>query len=188
MKAKIVLWLGIILLTVAGCGLGLREAKLVDNGVSQQYMQEKFGKVTYSSVHFCIESEFNDLMRLHKESVIESTWSQEDKEKEFAVLNNMKFEKDRYLVYFFRLRSPALVSAKDVQIAFDDQKSTIIQLTVPMQNKVTIRTQYGSTVSYNYVWLMQLKKPFVVANYPKGTYGVTVTYPNSQKARYELTL
>jgi hypothetical protein len=129
-------------------------------------------------------------IRIYKESVLADTkLSDKEKEQIFADLKEFAFIKNGYLIYFFRLESPALVKQGEFKFTFNDQSGNpMIKKILPMGNKVTstFATQYTSAtyVDYNYVWVMMLNKPLTPANYPAGTYKLSIIVPNGSTALY----
>jgi hypothetical protein len=173
-----------------GCASGGKQATLVNDSVSPQWVKETFGEVTRSELYSPPEWDFNTTIRLTKESVIgNATLSTEEKEQAFAQLKALPWVPDGYLVYFFRLHEPVLVKTKEFKFELADREGkSLIEKIVPFANKVTVIQGSRRLTSYNFGWLLQLSKPLTKANFPAGSYRVTVGFPNGQSRMFELSL
>ncbi len=192
MRSIVICLAFVITSLMAGCaGMALNQGKIVSDQVSKTYIKDTFGVVTYTNLYFSIPWDFNDAIRAYKEGLLsDNSLSEKQKQEKFdEVTKDFGFVENGYLIYFFRLESPALFKAGEFSFTFNDQSgNAMIKKTVPMSNKVTVTSKYGSSISYNYLWMMQLNKPFTRENFPSGKYNVTITYPNGEKLVYELTL
>ncbi|WP_455381081.1 hypothetical protein [Salinispira pacifica] len=185
--SRMLIWC-VVPLVLAGCA-SLNQGKLVDDQVSKDYIEENIGEVTYRNLYFSMREDFESVVRIAKEEILASDkLTDQEKEEQMAAFRNFKFVEQGYLAFFFRLHAPTIVKQDQYQIIFNDRNGDpIIDRILMTSNKVTISSAYGSQVSYNYVWLAKLRKPFTPENYEPGTYNVTVVYPNSQKLVYEVT-
>lgn len=172
--------------------MSLNMATLKKDNVSPEWISMNLGPMTRKFVYVNIEGDFNDTLRIYKESVLQNTaLSGAEKEKVFDNVKHFTFVPSGYVTFFFRLRQPALVKMDEFKVIFNDKNgNSLVDRTIVGVNKVTVTVESkydtSSAVSYNYYWLMKMKKPFTRVNHPEGVYTVQVVYPNGQEQVFEI--
>jgi hypothetical protein len=178
---------------LAGC-YTLQEATLVEDLLTEGFIRNTYGEMSYKNLYFPPESDFQTNIRLYKEEVISNDdLSETEKEERLAAIRDYLYEEDRFLTFFFRLKAPAMVKQDQFDfILKDNSGGSLIEKILMYDNKVTATytSQYGSSssVSYNYVWIMKLRSPFDKDHIEPGAYPATVVFPNGDKLVYELDL
>jgi len=177
-----------LLFILSGCALD--QATLVSNNVSKEYLNDKYGEITYTNLYFTPKYDFDESIRVAREGILSSDrLSNSEKE---TLISQMRpfntYAEKQYLTFFFRLKSPTIVKKGDIMLSFNNMNgNTIIDQILFVPNKVTIEYKGSTSHSYNYAWIVKLKKPFTKENFPDGNYKVIVSYPNGQSTIYKVT-
>jgi len=192
---KIIRILGILILLVLliGCATA-RYGNLVEDGVSEAYIKQNLGEMAYKGVGFLTEENFNTHKRLFREGIVADTkMSDQEKQNAMARMSELTFEEDRYLGFSFGLKEPALVNQREYDFILNDKNGkTVINKVLMYDNKstTTITTKYTheTYIRYNYIWILQLKKPFTKDYYESEVYPFTVVFPNGEQMLYEVEI
>jgi hypothetical protein len=170
----------------------INQAALQKDNVSPDWISSNLGPMSVRMTYVNLQPDFNDTIRIYKESVLQdSSISQTDKEKIFENLKPFTFSPNGYVTFFFRLKQPSLIKPSEFKVIFNDKNGeSLVERTLTGVNKVTttFTSKYDTStdVSYNYYWLMKMKKPFIKANYTDGSYIVRAVYPNGQDQVFEI--
>jgi hypothetical protein len=177
-----------------GACASIDQAELVEDNLSEEYILNTYGEISRKNLYFNPEADFNNNIRLYREAVVESEkLSDTEKEQRLQAISDYRFEERRFLTFFFRLKAPAMVRQEEFDFIFKAPSGgSIIEKILMYDNKVTVTysSQYGSSTSYsyNYVWVLKLRKPFTKDHLEPGTYPFTVVFPNGEELVYQLEI
>jgi hypothetical protein len=185
---------GVFVLLMLGACASIDQAELVEDNLSEEYILNTYGEISRKNLYFNPEADFNNNIRLYREAVVESEkLSDTEKEQRLQAISDYRFEERRFLTFFFRLKAPAMVRQEEFDFIFKAPSGgSIIEKILMYDNKVTVTysSQYGSSTSYsyNYVWVLKLRKPFTKDHLEPGTYPFTVVFPNGEELVYQLEI
>ena len=145
------------LLLLNGC---LLSPKLIEDNTSKDFLKTKYAQIDIYTGEYS-EGGFTQHMYESRKHILESNdLSDQDKKELTEKLDSHKYEKGRYFFYNIYAREPLLNEKKPDNLQFIDKNNNdLIEDILPSSFKITTLTDHGSYTTYQYIYMIKLKKP-----------------------------
>jgi hypothetical protein len=146
----------LLVIMLNGCLLSL---DLVSDNTSKDFLKTKYANIDIYTGEYNEDGLKQHLYETRKNILESSDLSDLEKKNLTDDLEKVKYEKGKYFFYTVYSREPLLNEKKPDKFQFIDKNNTdLIEVLLPSSFKVTTLTQYGSFTTYQYIYLIKLKK------------------------------
>lgn len=162
--------------------------KLVKDDLPKDHLFNK----TRLMVNLLSKQGFADLkMYTRKATVEDEDLTDAEKKEIISEVESLEFKPKQFFYYTMVYNSPFLDEEIDITFQLvDAQNNELIEDVRLFKNKILMITEYGSSMSYNYSWIISSKKQLTkkVIGKESTPINLIVTYPDGKQRVYKVKI